>query len=200
MNLITESYRAQQEHLHETTNYGTASIQYAPLVSQIIDRMGISHLLDYGSGKSCNLGKTLFSRGSSCQPKLEHITPGEKFKYQAYDAGVPSLAGLPIPAQMVACIDVLEHIEPECLEDVLDHLKSLTEAVLFCTIHTGPAAKVLPDGRNAHINQQPMQWWLPKLWERFDLHSVQVTGEHQFYCVLYAKPTLIEKTNGDKAA
>lgn len=199
MPLISEAYRATQEHLHETTQYGTASIQYAPMVSQIIDRMSISHLLDYGSGKSCNLGKTLFSRGSSVKPKLEHIPPGEKFKYQAYDPGVPELAGLPVPAQMLACVDVLEHVEPECLDSVLDHLVQLTEAVAFLTIHTGPAKKMLPDGRNAHINQQPMQWWLPKLWDRFDLHSVQVTGEHQFYVIGYAKQRL-EMPDGTKAA
>lgn len=198
--LISETYRKQQEHLHATTNYGTASIQYAPLVAQIIDRMGISHLLDYGSGAKCNLARELFDPGKQHRPKLEHLTPGEKFKYQAYDAGVPNLAGLPIPAQMVCCIDVLEHIEPECLDEVLDHLCEMTEAVAFLTIHTGPAAKFLPDGRNAHINQQPMSYWLPKLWERFDLHSVQVTGEHQFYVIGYAKPRAIENVDGSKAA
>jgi hypothetical protein len=66
-------------------------------------------------------------------------------------------------------------------------------------VHTGPAKKTLSDGRNAHINQQPMQWWLPKLWERFDLHSVQVTGEHAFYVIGYAKQRL-EMPDGTKAA
>lgn len=200
MQLISEAYRAQQEHLHETTQYGTASIQYAPLVSQIIDRLEVAHLLDYGSGKSCNLGKTLFRRGSPHRPKLEHLIENEKFKYQAYDPGVPELAGLPVPAQMVACIDVLEHVEPECLDSVLDHLKTLAEAVIFLTVHTGPAKKTLPDGRNAHINQQPMSYWLPKLWERWDIHTVQVTGEHQFHVIAYAKPRVIEKMDGTKAA
>jgi hypothetical protein len=199
MQLISDNYRAQQEQLHETTEYGTASIQYAPLVSQIIDRMEISHMLDYGSGKSCNLANALFRKGSAHKPKLEHLKAEEKFRYQAYDPAVPKLAGLPIPAQMVACIDVLEHIEPECLDSVLDHLRDLTEAIAFLTIHTGPAQKVLQDGRNAHINQQPMSYWLPKVWERFDIHSVQVTGEHQFYVIGYAKPKLIEKPNGTKA-
>jgi hypothetical protein len=198
MSLISETYRAQQEHLHETTQYGTASIQYAPLVAQIIDRLEISHLLDYGSGKSCNLGKTLFRRGYPHRPKLEHLGD-EKFRYQAYDPGVPELAGLPIPAQMVACIDVLEHVEPECLDAVLDHLVQLTEAVIFLTVHTGPAKKILPDGRNAHINQQPMSYWLPKFWDRFDIHTVQVTGEHQFHVIAYGK-TRLEMPDGSKAA
>lgn len=176
--LISEGYRAEQEHLHATTNYGTASIQYAPLVTQIIDKMGVTHLLDYGSGKNMNLAR--------------HMKPQNKLKYQAYDPGVPALAGDPFPAQMVCCIDVLEHIEPDLLDNVLDHLRSLTEVILFATVHTGPAVKVLSDGRNAHLTQEPLEWWLPKLWERFDLHTVQVTGEHAFHVIAYAKPKIIE--------
>lgn len=196
--LISEPYRRQQQTLHETTEYGTASLQYAPLVAQIIDRLSIDHLLDYGSGARCNLAKALFGAGSACRPKLEHIEPGRKFRYQAYDAGVPQLSDAPISAQLVACIDVLEHVEPECLDSVLDHLVSLTEAAVFLTVHTGPAAKTLPDGRNAHINQQPMSYWLPKLWERFEIQTVQVTGAHQFYVIALAARR-IERPDGAKA-
>jgi hypothetical protein len=32
---------------------------------------------------------------------------------------------------------------------------------------------VLPDGRNAHLIQEPPEWWLPKLLERFDLYTFQ---------------------------
>ncbi len=181
--LISELYRKQQEQLHATGHYGTASIGYAPLVTQIIDRLEITHLLDYGCGSLINLYK--------------HIKPKAKLTYQAYDPGTVDYAEAPVPAQMVACIDVLEHIEPEFLESVLDDLKRVTEVVLFATIHTGPAVKVLSDGRNAHLTQQPMSWWLPKLWTRFDLQTVQVTGERAFHVIAYAKPRL-EAVNGDK--
>jgi hypothetical protein len=180
---ISESYRAEQERLHATGTYGTASIGYAPLVTEIVNRLGITHLLDYGCGRLTNLAK--------------HIKPEQRLKYQAYDPGVPEFAGDPVPAQMVACIDVLEHIEPEHLDTVLDHLMSLTEGVIFASIHTGPAVKTLSDGRNAHLIQQPMPWWLPKLWERFDLHTVQITGEHGFYVIAYSKPRL-EAANGER--
>jgi len=95
---------------------------------------------------------------------------------------------------------VLEHIEPEFLDNVLDDLKRVTQAAIFCTIHTGPAVKTLSDGRNAHIIQQPMQWWLPKLWDRFDLQSVQVTGEHAFYVIGFSKNNVIENAQGEKVA
>jgi hypothetical protein len=183
--LISDAYREQQEHLHETTPYGTAAQHYGGLVSQIIDKLEVSHLLDYGCGRRMGLLTNLKTKG--------------KLTYQAYDpgAGLEELATAPIPAQMVCCIDVLEHIEPEYLENVLDHLASLTEVVAFLTIHTGPAMKNLPDGRNAHLTQQEIDWWLPKLWHRWDLQTVQRTHEHGFYVIAYAKPRL-EAVDGTK--
>lgn len=181
--LISAEYKQQQEALHSTGHYGTASIEYSPLVTEIINKLHVTHLLDYGCGSLINLYK--------------HIKPAHKLTYQAYDPGTVDYAESPVPAQMVACIDVLEHIEPEFLESVLDDLSRLTETVLFCTVHTGPAVKKLSDGRNAHLTQQPMNWWLPKLWDRFELQTVQVTGANQFYVIAYAKPRL-EAVNGDK--
>lgn len=181
--LISAAYKAEQEALHATGTYGTASIEYAPLVTEIVNSLQVTHLLDYGCGSLLNLYK--------------HIKPGHKLTYQAYDAGVEEYSESPVPAQMVACIDVLEHIEPEFLESVLDDLRRLTEVVLFCTVHTGPAVKTLSDGRNAHLTQEPMSWWLPKLWERFNLQTVQVTGENSFYVIAYAK-TRLEAVNGGK--
>jgi hypothetical protein len=185
--LISDGYRDQQKYLHETTEYGTMAQHYGPLVSQIVEKLQITHLLDYGCGRRMGLLKSLKCAG--------------KLTYQGYDpgAGLEELATAPIPAQMVCCIDVLEHIEPEYLENVLDHLALLTEVVALVTVHTGPAMKVLPDGRNAHLTQQPMQWWLPKLWDRFDIQTVQRISETGFYVIAYAKPRL-EAPNGEKLA
>lgn len=68
----------------------------------------------------------------------------------------------------MACIDVLEHIEPDCLDAVLDDMRRCTLNGIFLTIHCFPAGKTLPDGRNAHLIQQPTHWWLPKLCERWE--------------------------------
>lgn len=172
--------------MHERYTYGVASIKRAPLVTEIINRLEVTHLLDYGCGKHTNL--------------LKSIRPKHKLQYQAYDPAVPEFAESPVPAEMVACIDVLEHIEPELLDNVLDHLKSLTEVVIILTIDTGPAGKKLSDGRNAHLIQQPMEWWLPKLLARWDMQSVQKISDHSFYFIGYAKPREIENVEGEKIA
>ena len=184
--LISEEYRKIQQDLHadESVVYGTASRVYAPLVSQIVNKMIVTHVLDYGCGHKLNL--------------LNNLEIGHKLTYQAYDPAVEEFADRPVPAQMVCCIDVLEHIEPEYLDNVLDDLRKLTEVILFCSIDLAPARKTLSDGRNAHLIQEPMEWWLPKLWERFELQTVQMSNEHAFYVIAYAKPG-IELVNGEKA-
>jgi hypothetical protein len=184
--LISEEYKKTQLALHATGFYGTAGREYAPLVTQIINKMQVTHLLDYGCGSQLSLYKA--------------ITPNHKVTYQAYDPGTEDFAERPVPAQMVCCVDVLEHIEPDFLDGVLDDLASLTEVLLFASVDTGPAKKTLSDGRNAHLIQEPMEWWLPKIWARFDLHTFQIVNEHGFYVIAYAKPRFIEDEDGAKIA
>jgi hypothetical protein len=172
--LISEDYRDQQKTLHETTVYGTASAQYAPQVAKLIEQFQVSELLDYGAGSRLTLIKTIGEK-RLCQ---------RKFRYIPYEPAVDKFSDTPEPAEMVVCLDVLEHIEPEYLDNVLDDLKRVTARIGFFTVSCEPAVKTLPDGRNAHLIQEPPQWWLPRITDRFDLHTFQkVPGG---FCVLVA--------------
>lgn len=161
--LITERYRDQQKQMHETTVYGIASAQYAPMVAKVIDQYAVDDLLDYGAGSRLTLIKTI----------AEQRLVKRKFNYHAYEPAIEMYAKTPEPAEMVACIDVLEHIEPNCLDAVLDDLKRVTKKIGLFTIATVPAGKTLPDGRNAHLIVEPAEWWLPRLTDRFMLQSFQ---------------------------
>lgn len=172
--LISESYRKQQETLHKDPNYGTASVQYAPLVAGVMNHMGVTELLDYGAGKM-RLWTALMEQGKVKQ----------QFTYRAYEPADPKHCAEPKPADMVACIDVLEHVEPECLDAVLDDLQRLTLRVGLFTVHTEPAKKTLPDGRNAHLIQQNMCWWLAKFAERFDVQTLQ--KQHMGFSIFAVK-------------
>ena len=154
--LISEEYRQMQRQLHENPNYGVASVQYAPLVADILQSTGATELLDYGAGKG-RLGMTL--REQLKRPLTIHH----------YDPAIPEWSAPPAPCGFVACIDVLEHIEPHLIDNVLDDLKRVTAGVGVFTVHTYAAVKFLPDGRNAHLIQQPPSWWLPRFLERFEL-------------------------------
>lgn len=162
MQLISDEYRKEQEALHAKGNYGTASLQYGEVVSNLIDGLGCNSMLDYGCGSMRNLLKVL---------QIERDC-----SYLGYDPAIPEFS-VKEPCDLVTCIDVLEHIEPELLDNVLDDLLMLTGRYGFFTIHTGPAKKVLSDGRNAHLIQKPASWWLPKIMQRFDLQSFQANKQ-----------------------
>lgn len=162
---ITEDYRKLQQELHQNPNYGVASLHFAPLVAEIIHNAGIKSVSDYGVGKK-NLLKGLSQIGVS------------GFEYFPYDPAFPEY-GKPKKADLVCCIDVLEHIEPELIDNVIRDLADITANLGFFSIHMGSAGKVLSDGRNAHLIQKPTSWWLKKLVEYFDvvqLQSHQVMG------------------------
>jgi hypothetical protein len=147
-----------QQQLHENPAYGVASLQFVNVVASLIAQSGATSLSDYGAGKQ-NLRRGLEQAGVTLD-------------YRPYDPAFPEY-GPPRSADLVCCIDVLEHIEPEFLDNVLDELASLTTKVGFLSIHSGPAAKVLADGRNAHLIQQPSSWWLPRLCQRFEIDHLQ---------------------------
>lgn len=152
---ISEEYRALQKDLHENPNYGVASIGYAPIVKQLLENLKVTSLSDYGAGKQ-NLFKALQQLGV------------KNIEYLPYDPAFPEY-GPPKPADLVCCIDVLEHIEPNFVEAVLLDLSKITRRIGFFSIATGPAGKTLADGRNAHLIQKPSSWWLPKLCEHFEI-------------------------------
>jgi hypothetical protein len=150
--LITDEYKSMQAELHKNPEYGVSSTLYAPIVDMVIAQYQITELLDYGAGK-CRLKDSLT----------------ERVIYTPYEPSNPLWDATPEPCELVACIDVLEHIEPDCLDDVLDDLKRLVLAYGLFTIHTGAAKKILPDGRNAHLTQENWDWWEKKLSNRFGI-------------------------------
>jgi hypothetical protein len=171
--LITEEYRKMQQQLHENPNYGVASVAFAPLVAQVIEAIGAEELLDYGAGKG-RLGQTL----------KQHLK--RPLSICHYEPAIPEWSATPAPSRLVACIDVLEHIEPVLIDNVLDDLQRLTAGVGVFTVHTGAAMKVLPDGRNAHLIQQPAMWWLPKFFARFELNRFE-RMEEGFWIIVERK-------------
>lgn len=172
---ITEKYREMQQNLHKNKDYGIASISFAPIVAKIIQSFNVNSLSDYGAGKK-NLKKALDLKGINLD------------SYFPYDPAFPEY-GEPSSADLVCCIDVLEHIEPELIDNVILDLVRIVTHIGFISIHMGPAAKFLEDGRNAHLIQKPTSWWLAKFINHFEilqLSSHQIMG-NGFWMIIKPK-------------
>jgi len=170
MTLITDEYRSQIRTLHATTGWGKVGHQFADAVAALVAREGLSDILDYGCGKG-RMSAALKERGLSCTN---------------YDPAIEEFSSRPEPHDLVTCFDVLEHIEPDLLDNVLEDLRRVTRKLGMFTIATRPAQKTLPDGRNAHLIIEKKDWWLQRLDPYFRLVAEPSGDERQF--VVFVRP------------
>ena len=172
--LITADYKEQNKKLHETKpEYGISSQRWGNEVKMLAAKFQAESVLDYGCGK----GELKNAVGFAFTCLVD---------YREYDPAIEGKDETPDPADLVVCTDVMEHIEPELLDNVLDELERLTKKAIFITVDTRPAKKFLDDGRNAHLIQESSEWWLPKLMSRFELLSFN-GGKGKFIVVMGKK-------------
>ena len=166
--LISDSYRELNRQLHEQNGkYGvmrdTGDMNEADAVTaSIIDvarNNKMKSILDYGCGKG------MFKQAAS------RLAPD--LTVTEYDPAIPGKDALPEPADLVLCLDVLEHIEPALLDAVLRHIRSVTIKGALLRPSLVPALKTLQDGRNAHLIVEAPGWWQGKVSRYFNVISTQ---------------------------
>src|ERR1700741_3188417 len=110
--LILPAYAALQRDLHASQEYGVGSHsrECAIIVSELGVETPIETVLDYGSGPQSHIARLL-----------------PQYQVADYDPGIDGKDAEPSSADVVVCADVLEHIEPECLGDVLHHIRKLSK-------------------------------------------------------------------------
>lgn len=148
--LITQAYVDEQKALHAMPKgYGGKGRKWADGVLDVAQHFGASSILDYGCGQG-SLASVLRERSQGV-------------RIDEYDPAIPGKDGRPSFADMVVCTDVIEHVEPECLEAVLQHIRSLARKVVFMVVATRPSGKTLSDGRNAHLIIETPEWWQQRI-------------------------------------
>lgn len=170
--LISPGYLAENARLHRKTTFGKAG---GKRWHEVVDKMATHYhcksILDYGCGKA----------------SLSGLLEG-KYDCRNYDPAIPKYAGRPEPADLVVCTDVLEHVEPEYLDNVLADLYRCTDHVGFLVISNQKAKKTLADGRNAHLIIESGQWWIDKVRDAgFKIVGVKVHTDTQLETVLHVK-------------
>lgn len=172
--LISEDYKKQLVDLHDKVaafggikSKNEAQRDILMKYSQILKT---TDFLDYGCGKGW-------------------LAAAMPFPIKEYDPCIEGKDGPAQPADFVFCADVLEHVEPECLDNVLKDLQRCTLKYGLFLIHTGAARQTLNDGRNAHLIQESAVWWHAKLAPYFIVRAMsRVAAEGIQFDVLALKP------------
>lgn len=147
--MISELHRQRYRTYYGTKEFHPRPHAWRAQVDALVARYVAGSVLDYGCGPSRSLSK---------------FAP---YAVSDYDPAVPELSMLPQPADIVVCNHVLEHVEPDQLDSVFEHLHELTKKAAYIALACVAAPKVLFDGTPWHTIVQPGEWWDAKLKEYF---------------------------------
>jgi hypothetical protein len=158
---IIAGYKDALQERHKGSNWGSTAVKYSGgLIADVIRPRGyLQTALDYGCGK-----------GTLAQefPQLE---------WSEYDPGIPGKDTKPKGQfDLVTCTDVLEHVEPQCIDAVVAELAAYTGKVLVLDIACYPTGETFTDGpykgQDVHILVREPDWWADLL-ETMDLQLFQ---------------------------
>lgn len=159
--LISPEYLKANAKLHERNKkFGSAGHAWT---DRVLGYMGnASSYLDYGCGKG------------QLADAVQKYAKENNLALTVHRYDPVTQPEMPAPADFVTCCDVLEHVEPEKLDNVLEHLQSLTVQRGLFVISMRPSNKTLPppDGRNAHLIIEKEPWWLARLAPYFEVEVV----------------------------
>lgn len=144
--MISKELRTFYEKIHEDSPFGKRR-KFPDYLQEFIYDKKPKSVLDFGCGKG-NLVKTL----KDVYPDINVI---------GYDPANSKFNTQLRPVDMIISTDVLEHIEPNVIDDVIRLLASMS-SLQYHLISCAPAKLILPDGRNAHLIQESSTWWKKK--------------------------------------
>lgn len=163
MKTYTEEHAKRLKALHDRDEkFGVIGFLWAEKIAELItDHPECESFLDYGCGRS-NLAaavvQKLHGQGRSCL----------RFKTQEWDpATKPNPT--PEPADFVACIDVLEHVEKDKVDAVLSHIRSLMQKRGIITVSLRWSS---PKKRLTHPNVWKREKWIEHFHKYFYVDEI----------------------------
>lgn len=184
---------------------GFSMIPHAETIRNFLVKTGARTVMDYGSGKGLQYRNVAIELpdGSTFENVVAYWGLD---KVTCFDPGVPEFQKMPEGRfDAVVCTDVLEHCPEEDLPWILEEMAAKAAKFLFATVALYPAAKILPNGENAHCTLKSPDWWQrlfedvlagrPELSYRFELHWI-----HQMNAEPDSKPPVIFENVAKAAA
>jgi len=164
-NLVSKEYKEKLVAFHNKRKWGYAFTKDDP--TTVYKYMALSEsnsLLDYGAGYG------------EFKKQMDDEYPNAKFNIHEYEPGIVGKDEDPPVCDATVSFDVLEHVEPNKIDDVLQHIYNKTNKWAYLVICCIPARKTFPDGQNLHLLVREPEWWLEKLKYDWDIVTQVRTG------------------------
>lgn len=154
--------------IHRTSSFGATARNFALQIKLCLHELEPTTLLEYGCGKS----------------DLNVSCGSDSIRWDRYDPAIPELSKQPTEQyDFIINTDVMEHIPPNDVDDVLADIRRCGEKVFF-NISTRLAGKTLPDGTNAHCTVQDAEQWLIAIKKHFPDSTIAYIDEGEDTVIL----------------
>lgn len=154
MAVHSDDYQQQLKQVHASNPerpWGTTGARnFGDYVVKFLEERAnqITTVLDFGAGRG-SLGA--------------YVTDRVSVEWTNYDPGIPEYDSVPTGQfDLVVSSDVLEHIEPEHIDETLHQIAKWAKKAQFHHIACDASDGRLPDGRDMHLITEKLDWWLPK--------------------------------------
>ena len=147
-----EFLKEEYEKLHAAGHYsGYFCLKYKERIKELIENTSSHTILDYGCGKGFQYFKL-------------RVHAYWKVSVSCYDKFYKELSILPTTqSDGVICVEVLEHIPENQIDDVLKQIFGAAKKFVFLTVATKEAKKKFSNGENVHILLKDKEWWMQKI-------------------------------------
>ena len=148
-------------------------------LKDIVEQYNAKTVLDYGAGKGWQYKSQGFRKDLIKDPEarvnpriLEHTHVNRMFgidddNIDWYDPGLkfwdPHSRLKNKKYDGVICIDVMEHIPLQEIDNVLFNMLTRSNKFVFLAIACMPAKKRFPDGTNVHVTVKNPHWWRKRI-------------------------------------
>lgn len=164
---VSTEYLQVLKETHRKKNHrwgNSAGRVYYEHIMLFVDKYKAKEILDYGAG------------WGSFSNRLKEEGRTDIVVYE-YEPAREDACARPDPCDFVICCDVLEHVEPDLLENVLEELQQVLTTRGYINVSTVKAFATLADGRNAHLIVETPRYWYNKISEYFKIKKHKVNNE-----------------------
>jgi hypothetical protein len=168
------------KEIHRTSTFGATARNFALQIQFCIQELQPTKVLEYGCGKS----------------DLIETCGSEQITWDRYDPAIPDFRSVPTDQyDFIVNTDVMEHIPPADVDDVLADIRRCGEKVFF-NISTRLAGKTLPDGTNAHCTVQSAEAWLEAIRKHFPESQIGYIDEGEDAVIVTWKTSMVYAIHG----
>ena len=143
--MMSNSLKNMYKEIHRTTPFGKRG-KFPKHLEKFINDKKPQSILDFGCGKG-----RLIEKIKDTYPDIDER--GDDPANPEFEKSIND-----VRVDMIISSDVLEHVEPEYIDDTLKFLQTKSK-FFYHLIACSPAKLILPDGRNAHLIVENDQWW-----------------------------------------